>query len=88
MASKLSTTQLNYLKWLYQGNTINVFLECFKDTGKIEYSSHYPHQTDKRALENLKRAGMLKFHDEFHFGLQWRVVSLSDKAIKFMEEQK
>jgi len=88
MANKFTQTQLNYLKWLHKGNTLHVFLEGFVDIGKIEYSSEYPYQTDRRALENLKRAGMLKFHDESHYDLHWRIVSLSDKAIKFMEEQK
>jgi len=87
MSNKLTKTQSNYLSWLYEGNTIHVSLECFKMLGDITYSSPLPFKADFRALENLKKSGMLKFHDEMEFGLRWLVVSLSDKGVKFKEER-
>lgn len=86
MASKLTKTQINYLEWLYKGNAIHVSLECFSKLGEITYTSPLPFKADFRALDNLKRAGMLSFEDQIQYGLRWVVVSLSDRAVKFMEE--
>lgn len=86
MASKLTKTQLNYLEWLYKGNAIHISLECFTKLGEITYTSPLPFKADSRALDNLKRAGMLKFEDQIEYGLRWVVVSLSVKAINFLEE--
>lgn len=87
MSRKFSDTQKRYLQWLLDGNSIHVLLECFTNIGKLTYSSRLPFKPDKRALEGLKKAGMLKFHDETQFGLRWSVVSISDKGIEFMEGQ-
>lgn len=87
MVSKLTKTQLNYLEWLYKGNSIHVSLECFSKLGEITYTSPLTFKPDLRALDNLKRAGMLTFQDQIDYGLRWVVVTLSDRAIKFMEEQ-
>lgn len=87
MANKLTDAQQNYLSWLYQGNSIQVLLECFSHLGEISYSSPLPFKADKRALDNLKKAGYLSFTDEYQYGLRWLVVSLSDKGVKFMEAQ-
>lgn len=87
MVNKLTKTQLNYLEWLYKGNAIHVSLECFSKMGEITYTSPLPFKADLRALDNLKKAGMLKFEDQFEYGLRWSVVSLSDKAFKFLDER-
>jgi hypothetical protein len=87
MVNKFTKTQLNYLKWLLEGNFIQVSMELFMDIGEITYSSSLPFKSDRRALENLKKAGMFKYHQETQFGISWMIVSLSDRAIKLMEEQ-
>lgn len=85
MARKFSDTQQRYLKWLSEGNSIHVLIECFSYVGKITYSSPPSFTTNKRALEGLKKAGMLKFEDEAVYGIRWTVVTLSEKAHEFME---
>jgi hypothetical protein len=84
---KITPTQQGYLDWFYKGNSIHILIECFSRFGETTYISPLPFKADRRALENLKRRGFLKFTDEYHYGLRWLVVSLSDKAVKFMEEQ-
>ena len=86
MANKLTETQQNYLSWFFEGNSIHILIECFSRFGETTYLSPLPFKADRRALENLKRSGFLKFTDEYHFGLRWLVVSLSEEGMKFMEE--
>lgn len=86
MANKVTQTQQNYLSWLFEGNSIHILIECFSRLGETSYSSVLPFKADKRALDNLKKKGFLSFKDEYHYGLRWLVVSLSEKGLKFMEE--
>ncbi len=83
----ITETQQNYLKWFNEGNSMHILIECFSRFGETTYLSPLPFKADRRALENLKRSGFLKFTDEYHYGLRWMVVSLSDKGLQFMEAQ-
>lgn len=97
MRKEFTTAEMNYLKWLYDShecsdpegcddcNMIYVLNECFIDE-KIIYSKELPFKTDRRALRNLKKEGMLHENPDFHLGLNWSCITLSQKAIKFMEE--
>lgn len=86
MSRKFTDTQKSYLKWLFEGNSIHVLIECFSSIGQITYSSSLPFNADKRALEGLKKAGMLKFHDETPYGVRWTVVTLSEKGHEFVRK--
>ncbi len=88
MKLKLTKTQKNYLEWFYKGNALQVNLECFSQIGEISYTSPITFNTDRRALDNLKRAGMLEFKDEMAFGLRFIMVTLSERGVEFMENQR
>lgn len=96
MKKDFTTAEMNYLKWLCGGHacseheycddcqTIYVLNECFIDE-QIIYSKELPFKPDRRALRSLKKAGMLEEHPEYHLGLNWCSIWLSEKARKFME---
>lgn len=98
MRKDFTVAEMNYLKWLYEShecsemggcddcNIIYVLNECFIDE-KIIYSKEVDFKPDRRALRNLKKEGMLHEESDMHLGLNWSRFCLSQKAIKFMEEQ-
>lgn len=97
MRKNFTAAEMNYLKWLYAShecsepggcddcNIIYVLNECFIDE-KIIYSKVINFKPDRRALRNLKKEGMLHEESDFYLGLNWSRISLSEKAIKFLEE--
>lgn len=99
MTMKFTKTEMNYLRWLHESHDckysdqfcddchfISVLSECFVDE-QIVYSKELPFKADRRALRNLKKAGMLHEESTIHYGLEWYSFWLSDKGQKFMESQ-
>lgn len=83
MQVKLTSTQLSYLEWFYKGNKIEICLQALH----LHYSTEPTFKTDIRALENLKKSGMLSTHPEFVYGLIFYVVTINDKGIQYLEER-
>ncbi|HIC46411.1 MAG TPA: hypothetical protein EYM37_08790 [Methylophaga aminisulfidivorans] len=83
MAKSITNTQLEYLEWFYKGNKIEICLQALH----LHYSTEPTFKTDIRALENLKKSGMLSTYPEFAYGLIFYVVTISDKGIQYLEER-
>lgn len=102
MTKKFTETEMNYLRWLNEGlknhecpysdafcgncHVIYVLSECFIDE-QIIYSQELPFKADRRALRNLKKAGMLNEQPDLQYGLEWSVFWLSDRGKKFIGEK-
>jgi len=55
MTKELTATQVKYLQWLKEGNSIQFCTEVSTELGKMSYSESPPLETNRRSILNLLR---------------------------------
>jgi|GEM_PF-2524697 len=86
MSQKLTKTQIDYLQWIKEGNSIHFCTEVSKQLGEMVYSTPPTFKTNHRAILNLLRDGYLSLKEEYSFGVRWAVLSISPNGLSLLEK--
>ena len=86
MSQKLTKTQIDYLQWIKEGNSIHFCTEVSKQLGEMVYSKPPTFKTNHRAILNLLRDGYLSLKEEYSFGVRWAVLSISPNGLSLLEK--
>lgn len=85
MPRKITPTQLDYLQWVKEGNSIHFCTEVSNQLGEMVYSTPPTFKTNHRAILNLLRDGYLSLKEEFKFGVRWAVLSISSNGSSLLD---
>jgi len=85
MSNKLTTTQVNYLQWLKDGNSVQFCTEVSNQLGEMVYSELPPFETNHRSILNLLRDGYLSLVEEYSFGIRWAILFINPNGLALLE---
>lgn len=85
MPRKLTATQVNYLQWIKEGNSIHFCTEVSSQLGQLVYSTPPTFKTNHRGIYNLVRDGYLGIKEEYSFGIRWAILFISQMGLSLLE---
>jgi len=85
MANKITATQINYLQWVKEGNSVHFCTEVSNQLGEMVYSTPPTFKTNHRAILNLLRHGYLSLKEEYSFGVRWAVLSINKNGLRLLD---
>jgi len=85
MPRKLTATQVNYLQWIKEGNSIHFCTEVSSQLGELVYSTPPTFKTNHRSILNLLRDGYLSIKEEYSFGIRWAILFINPKGLRLLE---
>lgn len=80
MSKKLTPTQINFLNWMNDGNSVKFCTEVSNQLGVMSFSRTPQFQTDKRAILNLLRDGYLQITETYIYGIRQASLTISKKG--------
>ncbi len=85
MTTKLTDTQILYLKWLKEGHSVQFCTEVSNQLGVMSYSDTPPLETNRRSILNLLRDGYVSISEESSYGIRWAVLFINPKGLALLE---
>lgn len=85
MPTKLTETQINYLKWIKDGHSVQFCTEVSNQLGEMVYSEEPPFKTNHKSILNLLRDGYLSLVEEYNFGIRWAILFSNPKGLALLE---
>ena len=85
MPTKLTETQIKYLRWVNDGNSVHFCTEVSNQLGELAYSDNPPFKTNHRSILNLLRDGYLSLVEEYSFGIRWAILFINPKGLALLE---
>ncbi len=86
MSLKLTETQIDYLKWFRDGHSLSFCTTISSELGKVTYTGGMPFKSDKRALMNLVKYGLLQEQERFDFGIRSSVMTINQKGLSLLDD--
>ena len=81
MSKELTSTQINLLDWMNDGNFVYFCTEVSNQLGAMCFSRPPQFQTDKRAIFNLLRDGYLQIIETYIYGIRQASLTINNKGV-------
>ena len=83
--AKLTSAQTELLQYFADGGTVEFCTSLGSQLGKALFPKTKPNNFNKLVMNSLLKYGLLQPTDEnFHFGMRWSRVEISDRGMKLV----